>query len=61
MEDLTLITSELCALCNLETRLINETKDIPEDVLEILLDEIHKRENLIKQLRGDLDGNDESM
>lgn len=53
MEDLTLITSELCALCNLETRLINETKDVPEDVLEILLDEIHKRENLIKLLKGE--------
>ena len=53
MEDLTLITHELCALCNLETRLINETKDVPEDVLEILLDEIHKRENLIKLLKGE--------
>lgn len=56
MDDLTIITHELCALCNLETRLINETKDVPEDILEILLDEIHKREKLIKQLRGESDG-----
>jgi len=54
MDDLTIITHELCALCNLETRLINETQDLPEDVLEILLNEIHKRQNLIKQLKGEV-------